>query len=262
MLAIAPPIQAGQPLVIYNGEANEMPRQPQACVTAAGIAHLTFGLDNRVLYCNNDGEEFNLPKVAVQVPNLSLGMRRGPRITETGRSIVITAIGGRDGKGKDGDVLAFHSDDKEATWNRPVRVNDVESSAREGLHAMTATQNGVLWCVWLDMLTTNPLGQVSTVWRRGGTIYSTDQRRDTESVLGNGEQPWIASNSQGTTIVWTTARQGDLLLARLDSREPEMIAVDARDPVLVAGESSNPVQYVFWEQFHNNQAAIMGLSIR
>jgi len=158
--------------------------------------------------------------------------------------------------------LAFHSDDKEATWNRPVRVNDVESSAREGLHAMTATQNGVLWCVWLDMLTTNPLGEVSTVWRRGGTIYSTDQRRDTESVLGNGEQPWIASNSQGTTIVWTTARQGDLLLARLDSREPEKIAVYARDPVLVAGESSNPVQYVFWEQFHNNQAAIMGLSIR
>ncbi len=82
---------------------------------------------------------------------MSLGMRRGPRIAHSGKSIVITAIGGVEGKGKDGDILAYHSDDNGKTWIGPSRVNDVESSAREGLHAMTASSEGILWCVWLDL---------------------------------------------------------------------------------------------------------------
>ncbi len=64
---------------------------------------------------------------------------------------MITAIGGAQGKGRDGDILAFRSLDGGNTWLGPVKVNDVAASAREGLHAMTANQDGTLWCVWLDL---------------------------------------------------------------------------------------------------------------
>jgi hypothetical protein len=358
VVALVAPTQAGEPFVVYEGHADEIPKQPQAFVSASGITHLTFGIGNQVHYSNITGEDLTSPRIAFDVPNLSLGMRRGPRIADTGRSIVITAIGGREGKGKDGDLLSYRSEDKGKTWTGPVRVNDVESSAREGLHAMTSTQQGVLWCVWLDlrtkktelyaakseddgrswsrnqlvyrspggsvcqcchpsiiavsgslhilfrnsidgnrdmylvssndqgtsfepakrlgmqhwmldgcpmdggMLTADSLGKITTVWRSGGTIYTTGERLNTETRLLTGEQPWIASNSTGTTIVSTTARQGDLILSRLNSSEKERVAVDARDPIVVAGDGSNPFTYVFWEQYQNNRTTIMGKLIR
>lgn len=41
--------------------------------------------------------------------------------------------------------------DAGTSWLGPSKVNDVEASAREGLHAMTASEDGTLWCVWLDL---------------------------------------------------------------------------------------------------------------
>ena len=60
-------------------------------------------------------------------PTCRWAMRRGPRIVATQQGIVITAIGGAQGKGKDGDVLAYRSTDKGRTWNGPVKVNDAEA---------------------------------------------------------------------------------------------------------------------------------------
>lgn len=151
MLALTISIFADQPQIIFEVDSDHAPKQPQAIVSKTGVTHLTFGVGNRIYYCNNMGGKFGTPAVAFDVPNLSLGMRRGPRIADTGKSIVITAIGGPEGKGKDGDLLAYQSDDNGMNWSGPVKVNDTVASAREGLHAMTATDQGVLWCVWLDL---------------------------------------------------------------------------------------------------------------
>jgi hypothetical protein len=88
---------------------------------------------------------------AFRVPNMSLGMRRGPRVVKTKNAIVVTTIGGQIGKGRDGDVLAWRSTDDGKTWQGPVRVNDTADSAREGLHAMASGADGSIWCVWLDL---------------------------------------------------------------------------------------------------------------
>ncbi len=47
--------------------------------------------------------------------------------------------------------MAYRSLDNGKSWLGPVNVNDVAASAREGLHAMTSSENGTLWCVWLDL---------------------------------------------------------------------------------------------------------------
>ncbi len=62
-----------------------------------------------------------------------------------------TVIGGPQGKGRDGDILSYRSIDGGKNWFGPVKVNDVDDSAREGLHAMAASDDGTLWCVWLDL---------------------------------------------------------------------------------------------------------------
>lgn len=144
---------AGDSVVIASGSGTLVPKQPQAAVGDDGSVHLVFGLGDMVHYSQSldEGSTFAASRQAFRVPNLSLGMRRGPRIVKTKTAIVVTAIGGQIGKGRDGDVLAWRSTDDGQTWQGPVRVNDTADSAREGLHAMASGADGSIWCVWLDL---------------------------------------------------------------------------------------------------------------
>ena len=143
---------ADEAILIATGETNG-PKQPQAAVSSDGIIHLAFGSGEEISYChsNDGGKSFSNPSVAFRVPNLALGMRRGPRITAFGDSLIITAIGGKHGKGRDGDVLSWRSNDRGESWKGPVQVNDSNDSAREGLHAMAVSSDGNAWCTWLDL---------------------------------------------------------------------------------------------------------------
>ena len=158
MIAIAflcfalPASQAHEPTVIASGHGPLSPKQPQATIGVGGRVHVVFGIGDAVHYAGSgSGRTFDPPQRAFRVPNMSLGMRRGPRIAMAGDVIVVTAIGGKTGKGRDGDVLSWRSADAGITWRGPVRVNDAAGSAREGLHAMASGEEGTLWCVWLDL---------------------------------------------------------------------------------------------------------------
>jgi len=143
---------AHEPIVIATGHGSLSPKQPQAAVGTNGAIHVVFGIGDAVHYSkSSSGKVFDKPKRAFQVPNMPLGMRRGPRIATTDNAIVVTVIGGKTGKGRDGDVLAWHSTDGGKSWKGPARVNDTADAAREGLHAMAAGADGSLWCVWLDL---------------------------------------------------------------------------------------------------------------
>jgi hypothetical protein len=72
-------------------------------------------------------------------------------VAATTEAVVVTAIGGEKGMGQDGDVLAWRSEDGGRSWSGPERINDVDASAREGLHGMAASADGRLYCVWLDL---------------------------------------------------------------------------------------------------------------
>jgi hypothetical protein len=144
---------AGDPVVIAKATSPNHPQQPQLCIDREGVIHLVFGAHNDVRYCRSeDGgktftEPVNLPRYRV----MALGMRRGPRVAVSGDSICVSVIGGVQGKGDKGNLLAFRSSDNGKTWQGPVVVNEVTESAREGLHAMAASPKGQLACVWLDL---------------------------------------------------------------------------------------------------------------
>jgi hypothetical protein len=56
---------------------------------------------------SDDGGKSFSPSVNLSQP--TLGMRRGSRLAVTNSSTCVTAIGGKQGKGRDGDVLAMCS---------------------------------------------------------------------------------------------------------------------------------------------------------
>lgn len=128
-------------------------RQPQVAVASNGNVFVTFGQKDDI-YCaasTDQGTLFSKP-VKVGTPGvLSLGKRRGPRIAATDRLVVVTAIGGKQGKGQDGDVLVWRSTNAGKTWDGPTTINTVSGSAREGLHHLTVLPNGTFYCVWLDL---------------------------------------------------------------------------------------------------------------
>lgn len=161
---------------IARGKLPDAPMQPQLAVDTSETIHVTYGIGNRVLYIrsNDGGKKFSEPVDLPFAKVMSLGMRRGPRITASQGKICITSIGGKIGKGRDGDILARCSRDGGESWSNTVRVNDVEGSAREGLHAMASGPDGLVCCVWLD-LRNRSTELMASISNDGGESWSANQ---------------------------------------------------------------------------------------
>jgi hypothetical protein len=96
-----------------------------------------------VALSNDGGATFAAPVKVAHVPQLMLGMRRGPRIAAHGNRVTVTVVGEQ--------LIAFHSTDAGQTWSGPVTINNVPTSAREGLHDLAAAPDGSLFVTWLDL---------------------------------------------------------------------------------------------------------------
>jgi hypothetical protein len=127
-------------------------RQPQLAANSRQ-AWLTFGAGNHV-YVSHSANSGRSWSPSVRLPStgvLSLGMRRGPRIAATSRAVLVSAILGPQGRGADGDILLWRTTNQGRSWSAPIPVNTPSGSAREGLHAMAASPEGLIAIVWLDL---------------------------------------------------------------------------------------------------------------
>ena len=107
------------------------------------------------------------------------------------------------------------------------------------------------------MLSIAPTGLVSTIWRRGRDILLANVDGSDEQLLGIGEQPTIASTSEGPVAVWSVRRDGELMLQKLSGGEPRSIAKLARDAVIVSDPKRNNSTIVLWEKSENGQSSIL-----
>ena len=143
----------GQPAASQSAKPLVFPGvQPQLAKLDDRV-FLAYGQDNviSILSSRDRGQTFG-PAVKLTVPGrVSLGMHRGPRITATERSVMVTMVAGAKGGGADGDLILYRSTNEGITWAAPIVINDVPGSAREGLHAMAATPDGLVALAWLDL---------------------------------------------------------------------------------------------------------------
>ena len=358
-LVMASSVLSQEPIQISLGDANSVPKQPQAAIDVDGKLHVVYGDGDAVRYCRSidNGKSFTSPSQAFRVPNMSLGMRRGPRIAISNGTIVVTAIGGAQGKGRDGDIQAWNSRDGGTSWHGPFLVNDQVSSAREGLHAMCSADDGTLWCVWLDLrnkrseiyaskssdsgstwqanklLYQSPGGSVCecchpsvsvrgdkvmvmfrnslngnrdmylmtsedagatfsaakklghgewklnacpmdggmvaidnegnpvSVWRRNGSIFRTNGQFEEEQLLGDGNQPWVASTKTGPVIVWTNPSERQLMTQLPNVGKPIHLSANAADPIVVAHPNGDGPVHIFWEAKIDGRNAIYSLPL-
>jgi hypothetical protein len=128
-------------------------QQPQLAVSPDRTLYLVYGVD-QTIYCavsSDGGRHFSVPVAVSANGVLSLGMHRGPRVAAAGKTAIVTAIVGKQGKGRDGNLLAWRSTDGGRTWSQPATLNDVGDAAREGLHGMAAGPGGLVFVTWLDL---------------------------------------------------------------------------------------------------------------
>ncbi|MDQ6704351.1 MAG: glycoside hydrolase [Acidobacteriota bacterium] len=193
-------------------------KQPQIAASANLVA-ATFGSGNAIYFSasRDRGNTFSDPVKVAEPGVLSLGMHRGPRIAITPSAIVITAIAGVKGKGADGDLLAWRSADGGKTWSLGRPVNDVPGAAREGLHAMASSPNGLLYAAWLDLRAkgTKLYGASSSdngaTWSKNALIYESP-----DGAICQCCHPSVAIDAHGTIYaMWRNALAGsrDLYLA-------------------------------------------------
>jgi hypothetical protein len=141
-------------------QAEQPNRQPQLA-SAPDLTALVFASGNSIWFSasHNKGVTFSPAVKVTDVPLLAVGRHRGPHVTISGKTIVVTAVSGRrlaagphaHGLPSDGDLLAWSSTDGGRSWSKPVVINDVPGSAREGLHAIAADEHNGLAAVWLDL---------------------------------------------------------------------------------------------------------------
>jgi hypothetical protein len=208
--------------------ASQGARQPQLAIDGRDGIHLAFGSEGGIYYSQSTdrGATFSDPVRVAQLKALSLGMRRGPRLAVTKDAIVISAIGGSLGGGRDGNLVAWRSTDHGQSWQGQVQINDTTASAREGLHAMAASPNGDVYSVWLDLRNkrTQLIGSRSTdggaTWSDNVLVYESPDGSICEcchpsaaygdsdalyvlwrnSLAGNRDMYWTKSTDGGRTF--------------------------------------------------------------
>jgi hypothetical protein len=154
-------------------------RQPQVAAAGSRVA-VVAGEPARILtHVSSDGGRTFAPAAPIPLNGkMPLGMRRGPRVAVTRDAIVVTAVTGPLGGGKDGDIYAWRSVDGGKSWSGPVRLNAVVGSGREGLHGMASNARGEILVSWLDLRGegTRVFGARSSdsgrTWRNDELIYA------------------------------------------------------------------------------------------
>ena len=93
--------------------------EPQVAIENDGHVYVAYGAGDAIFVSvsQDKGATFSNPKRVANAGKLSLGMRRGPRITAFRGGITISAVYGGKGKGADGDILTFRSTDQGETWS-------------------------------------------------------------------------------------------------------------------------------------------------
>jgi len=121
-------------------------QQPQISVDTKGVVRVVFGSTDRI-FCatsTDQGISFGKPLLVAKVPEMHLGMSRGPQFASSKNFSVITAMD------KTGNIHWYQLNHATDKWKQMGIVNDQKGSAPEGLMNIAADEKDNFYAVWLD----------------------------------------------------------------------------------------------------------------
>lgn len=195
MIGVFTQLTASDAIIIDNAG-----RQPRGAVLGDHVA-VTYANGDAILVATSTdgGKKFTTPLPVGIISRLSVGMRRGPQIALTEKSLVVAGIGAAAG-----NIQAWSSQDWGVTWSSPVLVNDQLNSAAEGLFSLAAGSADTVWAVWLDTRQKKSQIEISrsvnggAVWSANSVLYSAPTGSVCECC-----QPQIATDGKSAVgVMW------------------------------------------------------------
>ena len=121
--------------------------QPQMTVDAKGTIRVVFGEQDNIYFSKSadNGKTFSTPALVGEVTEMHLGMTRGPQLASSKDYSMVTAMD------KKGNIHSFKLTHKTGKWEKIKNVNDLDSSAPEGLMSIAADSQNNFYAVWLDL---------------------------------------------------------------------------------------------------------------
>ena len=183
-------------------------KQPQIAISEEGKIYVAFGKDEEIYVTKSldGGRSFGVAVKVGEVEKLALGMRRGPRIAAAGANVIVTAI-----SHSAGNLYGWVARDEGISWARPVIINSVTNSAREGLHALAGNGKSKLISVWLD-LRNGKTELWSSVSNDGGEKWEANQLvyKSPDGTICECCHPSVVFGEEGRIVVmWRNWLKGN-----------------------------------------------------
>ena len=150
--------------------------QAQISLEKGGTIRVVFGQKDKI-FCATSGDggvTFSKPVLVAAVPDMHLGMFRGPQLASSRSISVITAMD------KSGSIHWYRCNNGSSAWKDMGTLNDVKGSAPEGLMGIAADDEDHFYAVWLDTRTGNrnevyfsSLSGKSEQWTKNRLVYQS-----------------------------------------------------------------------------------------
>ncbi len=160
------------------------------------IIHLVFGSGDSIMYTHSDGEgySFSPPELVDTLSGLVASATRGPQIITTTESITIIAVN------QPGNIFSYTR--KSAKWIKTAKVNDVDTTDKEGFIGLSGDNENNLFAIWTDLRSDNQnkiFGARSNdggkSWMKNILIYASPDSTICEcckpSVVMNGKNVFV-----------------------------------------------------------------------
>jgi len=128
-----------------HGDKVTVGQMPNLAKDNSGNVHLVYGNGDSILYSYaiDNGNSFSAPATVAVVPGLAASHMRGPQVAATLNGLAVIACT------NDGDIFSF-TRDASGKWTQAVKINDVDTVAKENLIALAADGNNA-FAVWQDL---------------------------------------------------------------------------------------------------------------
>ncbi|MEO5683878.1 MAG: hypothetical protein ABIQ88_14635 [Chitinophagaceae bacterium] len=179
-------------------------KMPALANDSAGNQFIVFGSGDSILFASSHdaGHSFSTPEVVAVLPQLVASSMRGPQIASTANGLAVIAVN------KQGDIFSFYKADA-GPWAQAVKVNDIDTVAKEGLMALSADGNNA-FAVWLDLRDKHNkiVGAKSTdggkSWSKNVLVYASPDTTVCECC-----KPSVALNGKNVYVMFRNHLQGN-----------------------------------------------------
>jgi len=145
-------------------------QMPALAKDAANNIHLVYGSHDSIMYTisGDGGNTYAAPVLVDTLQGLVAYATRGPQVATLKNGVAIIAVN------KQGDIFSY-TKNTSGKWLKTVRVNDADSTDKEGFLGLAGDGNNNLVAIWPDLRTDGHNKLYSATSADGGLHWSTNK---------------------------------------------------------------------------------------